>query len=175
MNSELPQLDQISVASPCHESWENMDGDERARFCGQCRKHVYNFAEMTRPEIEALVVAKEGKFCARFYRRPDGTLLTRDCPVGLLAVRRRLWRAAIGIVATVAAVTAGLWWGRSVRGNAEETGGLTGIELVDNGPVSRLANWVNPQYALGFVCFVLPQLHEQQLDSTHCEVPSNDN
>jgi len=75
MNRELPQLDQISVASPCHESWGNMQGDERARVCGQCRKHVYNLAEMTRPEIEALIIAKEGKFCARFYRRPDGTLL----------------------------------------------------------------------------------------------------
>ena len=111
-------------------------------------------------------------FCARFYRRPDGTLLTRDCPVGIRALRRRLWRAAVGIVATLAAVTAGLWWGRAVRGNIEETEGRTGVELVDNGPVSRLANWVNPQYTVGFVCFPLPQLLEQ-LDSPKSEVTSD--
>jgi hypothetical protein len=161
MNGELPQLDQISIASPCHEAWSNMQGDERSRLCGQCRKHVYNFAEMTRHEIEALVIAKEGTLCARFYRRPDGTLLTRDCPVGIHDLRRRLWRAAVGIAATVAAVTAGLWWGRVVRGDGEETNGHTGIELVDNGPVSRLASWVNPQFVTGFVCFPLPEALKQ--------------
>jgi hypothetical protein len=175
MNRELPQLDQISVASPCHEPWDHMQGDERARFCGQCRKHVYNFAEMTRPEIEALIIAKEGKFCARFYRRPDGTLLTRDCPVGIRDLRQRLWRAAVGIAATVAAVTAGLWWGRVVRGDSEESDGRTGIQLVDNGPVSRLAGWVNPQqFTAGFVCFPLPQILEQ-IDSPAGESTSHSN
>jgi hypothetical protein len=174
MKAEFPQLDQISVASPCHEVWDNMQGDERARLCGQCSKHVYNLAEMTRPEIEALVVAKEGKFCARFYRRPDGTLLTRDCPVGIRDLRRRLWRAAVGIAATVAAVTAGLWWGRVVRGDNEESDGRTGIQLVDNGPVSRFSNWVNPQFVTGFVCFPLPQVMEQ-IDSLESEDPPNGN
>lgn len=35
MNHELPQLDQISVASPCHVSWGYMQGDDRSRICGQ--------------------------------------------------------------------------------------------------------------------------------------------
>ena len=92
MNGELPQLDQISVASPCHESWGNMQGDERARFCGQCRKHVYNFAEMTRPEIEALVVAKEGKFCATIFS-----------PAGRHAAHARLSRRNSGPAAAAVA------------------------------------------------------------------------
>ena len=82
-------LDQIKVASPCHASWDDMSGDERSRFCGQCGKHVYNLSEMTREQATALVSETEGRMCVRFYRRSDGTMLTQDCPVGWRAVRRR--------------------------------------------------------------------------------------
>jgi hypothetical protein len=161
VSHELPQLDQLRVASPCAVAWESMQGDDRARLCSQCQKHVYNLSEMTRHEIEKLVVAKEGKFCARFYRRPDGTLLTQDCPVGIRALRQRIWRAALGIAATLAAMTAGIWWGRIARCHGEDESSLTDIELVDNGPVSRLTTWVNPQMVMGFVCFPLPQMIQQ--------------
>lgn len=170
MNRELPQLDQISVASPCSVAWEQMHGDDRSRMCGQCQKQVYNFAEMTRAEIADLVLAKEGKLCARFYRRTDGTLLTRDCPVGIRALRQRLWRAAAGIAATLAAVTAGLWWGRLARGDGEYEDSRTGIQLVDNGPLSRFTSWVTPQMVTGFVCFPLPQILEQ-IDTPASEDP----
>ena len=118
---------------------------------------------MTRTEITELVLAKEGKLCARFYRRSDGTLSTRDCPVGIRGVRQRLWRGALGIAATLAALTAALWWGRMARGDGEDEddSGCTGIELVDNGPVSRFTSWVTPQMTTGFVCFPLPQYLEQ--------------
>jgi len=83
-------VDQIRVASPCNARWQDMTGDERARFCGQCRKHVYNLSVMTRAQIETLVREKEGKFCGRFYQRADGRLLTADCPSRLRRVRSRL-------------------------------------------------------------------------------------
>jgi hypothetical protein len=56
-----------------------MAGDERVRFCGHCQRHVYNLSGMTRAEAEAVIHRKEGRPCVRFYRRPDGTILTRDC------------------------------------------------------------------------------------------------
>jgi len=51
--------------------------------------NVYNFAEMTRDEVRDLLARTEGRVCARLYRRADGTVLTRDCPTGLRALRRR--------------------------------------------------------------------------------------
>src|SRR5262249_10788550 len=39
-------LDNVRIASPCHARWEDMVGNDRARFCGQCRKNVYNFSAM---------------------------------------------------------------------------------------------------------------------------------
>src|SRR5688572_18299741 len=86
----LGLLDSIQIASPCTASWEAMTGDDRSRFCSECRLSVYNIAAMTREEAEALIVEKEGRLCARIYRRADGTVLTRDCPVGLRAVRAKM-------------------------------------------------------------------------------------
>jgi hypothetical protein len=73
----------IQVASPCQARWEDMRGDERTRFCGHCQKNVYNLSALTKKEAAALIQAKEGRLCIRFYQRADGTLLTADCPIGL--------------------------------------------------------------------------------------------
>src|SRR5260221_8454096 len=85
-------LDQVRIASPCRADWAAMQGDDRVRFCAKCGKNVYNLSAMTRPEAEALVVEKEGRMCARFYQRADGSALTSDCPVGLRIKRVRVSR-----------------------------------------------------------------------------------
>jgi hypothetical protein len=75
-----------------------MTGNDRSRFCGQCQKNVYNFSAMTRAEVEALIREKDGRLCGRFYRRPDGRILTADCPVGIQRRRHRLARIC-GVIA----------------------------------------------------------------------------
>lgn len=87
-------IDRIDVATPCTADWSEMLGDERARFCGQCEKHVYNLSAMSRDEIHALIEETEGVFCGRLYRRADGTVLTTDCPVGLAEKARRAAKKA---------------------------------------------------------------------------------
>ena len=81
-----------------------MEGDERVRFCGECRKNVYNLSAMSRAEAEALVSETEGRICVRFYQRRDGTVLTDNCPVGLRKARRWLSMQ----LAAISAVFAGL-------------------------------------------------------------------
>jgi hypothetical protein len=76
-----------------------MIGSDRMRFCGQCNLNVYNLSAMTRDQAESVIAANEGRLCVRFYRRVDGSILTRDCPVGLRAVRRRLSYLAKALVA----------------------------------------------------------------------------
>jgi hypothetical protein len=94
-------LGSLRIAAPCPASWEEMAGDERVRHCSLCTLNVYNFAEMTRQEVRELLVRTEGRVCARLYRRADGTVLTRDCPTGLRAVRQRASRAAAAVVAAL--------------------------------------------------------------------------
>jgi hypothetical protein len=91
-------LANVKVASPCSARWGHMVGDDRARFCAQCQKHVYNLSNLTADEAAALIREREGSLCARFYRRVDGTVLTSDCPIGASQVwvrfRRLLGTAA---------------------------------------------------------------------------------
>jgi hypothetical protein len=58
---------------------------------------------MRSAEIESLVRNREGRLCARFYARPDGTLLTQNCPVGLRTKVRRLSRAAAAMLSAATA------------------------------------------------------------------------
>lgn len=91
-------LNHVSVASPCSADWSEMYGDNRKRFCGDCKLNVYNLSGMSRDEAEALIMNAEGRLCVRFYRRADGTVLTRDCPVGWAKVKQqtRVFAAAVG-------------------------------------------------------------------------------
>ena len=90
-------LDNIRVASPCPANWNEMSGDERKRFCGECKLHVYNLSGMTRYDAENLLRLSEGRLCVRYYQRQDGTILTKDCPVGWAKVKQR-----VGIFAAAA-------------------------------------------------------------------------
>lgn len=96
-------LHNIRVASPCSADWNKMEGTERVRFCSACQLNVYNFSEMTEREIRQLIQSHVGRrLCGRLYRRKDGTILTRNCPVGLRSVVRRLSRVAGAILSFMA-------------------------------------------------------------------------
>lgn len=100
------RLSRARIATPCHVSWESMSGNDEARFCGQCQLHVYDISRMTTRQAEALIASTEGRICARLYRRADGTVLTRDCPIGLRALRRRVARIAGAALAAVMSLCA---------------------------------------------------------------------
>jgi hypothetical protein len=96
----LDLLNDIRIASPCHEAWDRMTGDDRARHCGSCDKTVYNLSAMTADEAAALFREREGRICVRLYRRRDGTVLTADCPVGRAKRFRRRVRYAVVVAAS---------------------------------------------------------------------------
>ena len=53
-------LQNLDVASPCHESWDDMSGDERRRFCDRCDQHVYDLDDITDESvIEALMQSEQ--------------------------------------------------------------------------------------------------------------------
>lgn len=101
-------LDHVTVAAPCNVGWDNMVGNKRVRFCGQCSLNVYNLSAMSKGEAERLVFQTEGRLCVRYYRRADGTILTKNCPVGLRALKRRLSRIASASVSAVLSFFAGI-------------------------------------------------------------------
>jgi hypothetical protein len=96
-------LRHVQVAAPCKVDWDQMLGDDRMRFCGQCSLNVYNLSGMTRADAEALIARSEGRLCVRFYRRFDGSIITKDCPIGVQAIKRRVsyaWQALVSVTLT---------------------------------------------------------------------------
>lgn len=59
----------IKVALPCHADWDKMEGDSQVRFCGGCRKNIYNLSEMDSDEAQALVSRLEGRVRSLIYPR----------------------------------------------------------------------------------------------------------
>jgi hypothetical protein len=133
-------LDLIVIDIPCTASWDEMKGDHRTRFCSQCQLQVYDISEMTRGEAETLIAKHEGqRLCARFYRRPDGRVVTRDC----FSVRRVARRAATRTVTLVASLVLGIagWtaWAFASTRFCDEPPRPRDIE-----PFRTVLNWLDP-------------------------------
>src|SRR5262245_57136766 len=110
MSASNRRIDELRVVSPCSSDWGRMPGDEKKRFCVECNKFVYDFSQMTRRQVEAIVSIHRGRMCARITRRPDGSLLTLEPPaVHPIGARR----ASPVVNATLAAIL-----GLSVPANA---------------------------------------------------------
>ncbi|HSN26583.1 MAG TPA: hypothetical protein VLT45_09860 [Kofleriaceae bacterium] len=92
--AKLPVLPNLRVATPCRADWNEMVGDERVRHCTHCDKDVFNLSAMTREQAEALVIERAGDLCARYYQRHDGTILLKDCSVGIAQKKKRRMIAA---------------------------------------------------------------------------------
>ncbi|MDT4967060.1 MAG: hypothetical protein QOJ64_1797 [Acidobacteriota bacterium] len=108
-------LDSVSVAAPCTAGWDNMIGDEQVRFCGQCNLNVYNLSGMTKQAAERVIAHTEGRLCIRYFRRADGTILTKNCPVGLRAIRRRVTRVATSLASAALSFFAGILMATGLR------------------------------------------------------------
>ena len=120
-------LDDVKVATPCPASWDEMTGNDRVRFCGQCNLNVYNLSGMRRVEAERLVASTEGRLCVRYYRRKDGTILTKDCPVGLAALRRRISAVASAVAGLVFGLVGGTAAGLAYRAFEPAPGGYEAV------------------------------------------------
>jgi hypothetical protein len=138
--STSSRLELLTIPVPCTVPWDSMMGSKRVRFCSQCQQSVYNLTEMTRAEAESLVDEREGEVCVRFYRRPDGTVMTRDCRAFLRATGRRF--AFIALIAALPLLLL-LWLivslvsARGVRGEP--------LRLRDVEPFQTLLEWIDPK------------------------------
>jgi hypothetical protein len=101
-----PTIDHLRIATPCPIGWDQMTGDNRVRFCDHCHLNVYNISELSGSEAEKLIASTEGRLCARLFRRADGTVLIKDCPVGFRALRRRVAKRTAAIFAAIVSLSA---------------------------------------------------------------------
>jgi hypothetical protein len=154
MSSSSP-LELITVPVPCQASWDGMRGTDRVRYCSKCRQQVYNLSEMTREAAEALVTGTEGRLCVRFFRRPDGTIITGDCRARLRAFRRALG-GGLGLAAGLLLCLLSWASDRMGRGSSGE---WESVQLRDVEPFRTIMSWMNPRQrtmTMGAICPLAP-------------------
>jgi hypothetical protein len=91
---------------------------------------------MSREEAEELIIQKEGRLCVRFFRRYDGTLMTRDCPIGLRALRRPL-RILFGLAAMILVLAFGLT-------ASSGSGRIRNSPITRTEPIRTFLDWIDP-------------------------------
>ncbi len=149
LDTDLPELGRVHIASPCNEKWSLMEGDAQTRHCAACKFTVYNFSELTSEDARLLLRRNAGgeRICARIYKRLDGTVMTKDCPKGYrygLRVARRLLPHARGIAVALVILIAIFVGGVTVFGDnlrqlfATSAGGLEYLPVATV-PVKKVA------------------------------------
>ena len=92
-------------------------------------------------DAKTLILDKEGvadSLCLQFYRRKDGTILTQDCPVGVLRFRRGVFKV-VGALAACLTLVFGFF------GVARATSNGSFDKLVHRKPtLSKLYHWIKP-------------------------------
>jgi hypothetical protein len=148
MTQPLLMLDAVRIAAPCPASWADMTGGDRVRHCALCDQAVYNLSDMTRAEAEALVRGPAGRLCARLYRRADGTVMTRDCPVGRLQIIRR--RVAMAIAGVWLLLVTLVGWAVGTPGRARDMADRA--RAVE--PLRTVMDWIDPppRPVMGMIC-----------------------
>ncbi len=80
---------------------------------------------MTRYDAEHLLRLSEGKLCVRYFLRSDGTILTKDCPVGWARVKERVSVFATAAFSLLISISGGLFFASMFSGR--ETMGEVGV------------------------------------------------
>jgi len=145
---QLKVLNDAHIAAPCPMRWKDMTGDDQVRHCDVCVKNVYNLSGMTRAEAAKLIQDKDGKLCARYFVRPDGTIITSQCPKVIRDQMTTLRKFAVRATAVLAplALFSAVFAVPSVRGD-------------ENPPAKQIATIVQRVLeSLGFSFEEKPQL-----------------
>lgn len=59
------------IEKPCPANWDEMQGDEKRRFCEHCQLHVHNLSAMTAKEQREVLTSKAEHKCISYVATPD--------------------------------------------------------------------------------------------------------
>lgn len=129
MPTRSEKLNQLVIGFSCGTHWEKMKGDGARRFCDECGREVFDFAQMQPSEIHDHLYASRGRLCARLTRQDAQLLMAREVAcTGLLTnePRHRFSAIAAGLV------TAWLSAGASTAQTGEPAVGVAAVDSAEH-------------------------------------------
>jgi len=68
--------EELKIASPCHENFDDMQGSGAKRFCDSCSKHVTNLSDMTKIDADKFLKESAGSsVCVRYQVNGSGEVV----------------------------------------------------------------------------------------------------
>lgn len=130
--------DSIEVKSPCDESWDEMQGNDKVRFCSHCAKSVNNISLLSRKKAEKIVRASNGNICIRYIKNPETgrPFYAQD----LYKITRRAPVLAAGVVAATLGISSAAYaQGSPIKVNdrdqvIEKTSKTNGTSQIEDPP-----------------------------------------
>ena len=111
-------LNQYTIPDPCPMDWDDMDGDDRSRYCTACGKHVHDLTTVTTEEAAGTIRQQGAELCGRIYAQPDGTLTSSASEIVAPSHPTPLQFTIRSIMAVIAGVAAMLGFARLFADNA---------------------------------------------------------
>jgi hypothetical protein len=94
-------VQKVTIKSPCSVGWDTMEGDDKVRFCGQCKLNVYNISGMSEAEAANVLTRSDERPCVFLRRTEDGIIVSDNCPVALRSMRKRLVLSTVLVALTM--------------------------------------------------------------------------
>jgi len=80
----------VHIPSPCPRQWEELHGNSRQRFCGQCQKTVHNLSGMNQQDRAQLLRTTGDRVCVAYTTDLRGNFVSPDSPPSVMKFIRRL-------------------------------------------------------------------------------------
>ena len=91
----------VKIGSPCPKQWSELEGDEKRRYCSECRLHVHNLSAMSEAEQTDFIHDGGDRKCIAYTLRADGTMITPSRWPRLARLLRPVRWAAVSCMATL--------------------------------------------------------------------------
>lgn len=113
-----------------------MTGDDKIRFCGQCKKNVHNLSTLPPNEVTKVLSKLKEKetVCVLMYKRKDGSVIMDNCPLVLRKTRDRIRAAYVAVLLAI-------FW---LLGTNADAQGLVGAPI-QGSPLGQLNTLPTPE------------------------------
>lgn len=90
----------------CPKLWEQMEGDEKMRFCDVCQKNVHNLSMLNAGERRELLARPGEMPCVAYFKHVDGTPIDVTALPDESPVKETLKKAAVLSLSAAVLMTA---------------------------------------------------------------------
>jgi hypothetical protein len=102
LKDKEPDIQDVVITLPCKMRWDEMQGDDKVRFCDQCQLNVHNISSMTTPEARNVLKRRQNeRTCVFMYRDANGKIAVDNCPTMLRQMRLRVNICATALLLTL--------------------------------------------------------------------------